>query len=162
MAKKSFLDRLRDKGWKESPDGWIPPIPGARKNLLPPARAKKRRHSGEGMNSLEARYAVEVLDPAKDSGEVEAWFFESFRLKLAPKTFYTPDFMVIKKDGSIVFAEVKGFLREDAAVKFKWARETYPFFGFEMWGRRSGAWYELLPPQKTTAPRKSARKPKNP
>jgi hypothetical protein len=145
MAKKSFLDRLRERGWKESPDGWIPPAPGMQRKPQIPVRVKKTRATGEGMNSLEARYVVEILDPGVAGGNVAGWFFESFRLKLAPKTFYTPDFMVIKSDGQIVFREVKGFLREDASVKFKWAREVYPFFEFEMWGRRAGQWYEILP-----------------
>lgn len=157
MAKKSFLARLRERGWKESPDGWIPPAPGAAQKPNLVARAKKTRHAGEGMNSLEARYAFEILEKELSEGVASAWFFESFRLKLAPKTFYTPDFMVIKKDGQIVFREVKGFLREDASVKFKWAREAYPFFGFEMWGRRAGEWYEVLPSPKSR--KKAARSP---
>lgn len=100
------------------------------------------------MNSLEARYAFEILEEGIKTGEIQAWFFESFRLKLAPKTFYTPDFMVIKKSGEISFREVKGFLREDASVKFKWAREAYPFFEFEMWSRLGGQWKETLPASK--------------
>jgi hypothetical protein len=97
------------------------------------------------MNSLEARYADEVLEKAVEDGTANSWFFESVRLKLSQKTFYTPDFMVLMADGTVSFREVKGFLREDAAVKFKWAREAYPFFEFRMLGRKSGQWRELLP-----------------
>jgi hypothetical protein len=145
MAKKSFLARLKERGWKESPSGWVPPPPSLSKKPVTPARAKKTKHGGEGMNSLEARYAFEILDQEIALGSSQRWFFESFRLRLAPKTFYTPDFMVIKSDGSISFREVKGFLREDASVKFKWAREIYPFFEFEMWSRQRGEWCEILP-----------------
>jgi len=164
MAKKSFLTRLRERGWKESPDGWVPPPPGTASKQITPVRVKKVKHSGEGMNSLEARYAFEILEEAVKAEEVQCWFFESFRLRLAPKTFYTPDFMVIKKDGSIAFREVKGFLREDASVKFKWAREIYPFFEFEMWSRAAGEWKEILPASKhskTPPVKKSPKKTKS-
>lgn len=97
---------------------------------------------------MEARYALEILEAQVAQGKIEKWFFESVRLRLAPKTFYTPDFMVIDRDGTVTFKEVKGFLREDAAVKFKWARESFPYFKFEMWGRKAGVWKEVLPPSK--------------
>lgn len=153
--KKSFLARLRDKGWKEGPEGWIPPPPRAATALAVPPAAKARRRGtkGEGMNSLEARYADEVLEAETASGTAFRWFYESFRLRLAPKTFYTPDFMVLMSDGTISFREVKGFLREDAAVKFKWARELYPFFEFRMVARHAGSWKELLPPPRIPKPR---------
>lgn len=101
------------------------------------------------MNSLEARYAVEVLDRGLEDGTVSRWLFEPFRLKLSSKTFYTPDFMALMADGTLSFREVKGFLREDAAVKFKWAREAYPFFEFKMIGRKAGQWKEILPAPRT-------------
>lgn len=145
MAKKSFLERLRERGWKESPSGWVPPLPGTSLKEVTSVRVKKVRHTGEGMNSLEARYVYEILEEEMRSGDIQCWFFESFRLRLAPKTFYTPDFMVIKKGGAVAFKEVKGFLREDASIKFKLAREIYPFFEFEMWSRNGGVWKERLP-----------------
>jgi hypothetical protein len=147
-AKKNFLARLRDRGWKESPAGWLPPPPGKSTQSLPRVVAKPPRPKREGMNALEARYAVEVVEQEIESGQASSWFFESFRLKLGPKTFYTPDFMVIMADGTVSFREVKGFLREDASVKFKWAREQYPIFDFKMVTRRSGQWKEQLPPLK--------------
>lgn len=104
------------------------------------------------MNSLEARYADEILEKGIADGTISGWFFESIRLRLSPKTFYTPDFMVLMPDGAVSFREVKGFLREDAAVKFKWAREAYPFFEFRMLARKGGKWKELLP----ESPRKRA------
>lgn len=97
------------------------------------------------MNSLEARYADEILEKGVADGTVSGWLFESIRLRLSQKTFYTPDFMVLMSDGTVSFREVKGFLREDASVKFKWAREAYPFFDFQMLGRKGGKWKELLP-----------------
>jgi len=149
-AKKSFLSRLRDRGWKESPEGWLPPPPGQMPPNTPKVAVKSPRPKREGMNALEARYVVEVVEEEVSQGRAFAWFFESFRLKLGPKTFYTPDFMVIMSDGSISFREVKGFLREDASVKFKWARELYPFFEFRMVTRRGSQWREQLPPLKTS------------
>ncbi len=144
--RKGFLARLRAKGWKEGPEGWLPPPPGTPPSPLPRAHSRPLGRRREGMNSLEARYADEVLSAEIASGEICVWSFESVRLKLAPKTFYTPDFMVICSDGTVSFREVKGFLREDAAVKFKWARELYPSFEFKMLERKRGIWRELLPP----------------
>lgn len=142
--KKGFLARLKDKGWKEGPEGWLPPPPGV-KPPPPQAQARKGGRKKSGMNSLEARYAEEVLERGVEDGVISSWSFESVRLRLSAKTFYTPDFMVLMADGVISFSEVKGFLREDAAVKFKWAREAYPFFEFRMMGRKSGEWREMLP-----------------
>lgn len=146
MKKISFLESLRQKGWKEGAEGWIPPAPGSvEKARAKKAKARVCKPTGEGMNSLEARYVVEVLEKEIERGEVIRWHYEPVKLRLAPKTTYTPDFMVIKEDGEIGFREVKGFMREDAAVKFKWARELYPYFSFQMITRKGGKWKEALP-----------------
>jgi len=61
------------------------------------------------------------------AGEV-AWFgFEPIKFRLAGKTFYTPDFMVVLTDMTVEFHEVKGFMRDDAAVKLKVVAEHFPF-----------------------------------
>ena len=78
------------------------------------------------MNKTEAAYAYE-LEMRRLAGEV-AWFaFEAIKLRLADKTFYTPDFLVVLADGEVQFHEVKGFWRDDARVKIKVAAEQYPF-----------------------------------
>ena len=51
------------------------------------------------MNKTESRYA-EHLQIKLLAGEILEWRFEPIRLKLAPKTFYTPDFAVVMPGGN--------------------------------------------------------------
>lgn len=90
-----------------------------------PRATGKRKQPGT-MNKLEAAYAAE-LDRRVKSGEVVKWWYESFRVRLADKTWYTPDFAVILADGAVEYHEVKGFWEEDARVKIKVFAEQYPF-----------------------------------
>ena len=80
------------------------------------------------MNRTEARYA-QLLDLRKMAGEIIGYVYEPMGLKLADKTYYHPDFMVIFRD-RFEFHEVKGFWRDDARVKIKIAAERFPWFGF--------------------------------
>ncbi len=91
----------------------------------PKTRGRGRRTPGE-MNKLEARYAAH-LEEMKQLGGVLMWTYEGVKLKLAAKTFYTPDFMVMTQDLSIEFHETKGFARDDAMVKIKVAARLFPF-----------------------------------
>ena len=65
--------------------------------------------------------------------------FERVKLKLADNTFYTPDYMVLHP-GHIAFHEVKGFMRDDAAVKLKVAAEMFPEFCFVLVQRAGKEW----------------------
>ena len=78
------------------------------------------------MNSLERDYAHQ-LEMLMLSGQILRWKFEALNFRLAHKTFFMPDFMVVKKE-LIEFHEVKGFWREDARVKIKVAAQMYPWF----------------------------------
>lgn len=95
------------------------------------------------MNKLEAAYAA-YLDSRED---VLKWQFESHKLRLADRTFYTPDFGVLIRDGESAvfeFHEVKGFWEDDARVKIKVAAETYWWFRFvavrAVAKKRGGGW----------------------
>ena len=94
------------------------------------------------MNKTEAAYAAH-LDLLHKAGEV-LWFrFEGVKLRLADNTFYTPDFVVMAKDGVIELHEVKGFWADDARVKIKVAADQYPFrfFAFKAEAKkRGGGW----------------------
>ncbi len=107
------------------PDGT--PIPGK-------PEAKRER-----MNKTETLYSLELADALLD-GRILAWWFESIKLRLADRTWYTPDFCLLMPDGKLRFVEIKGFLREDAAVKWKVARELYPFFDWLMLRRSKSGW----------------------
>lgn len=97
------------------------------------------------MNRLEAAYASH-LDSRED---VLKWQFESHKLRLADRTFYTPDFGVLVQlpDGSAAFEfhEVKGFWEDDARVKIKVAAELFwmfPFVGITRRLKRDGGGWE--------------------
>ena len=87
-------------------------------------------------NMLELKYrACEIL----------AYEYESITFRLAPKTTYTPDFMVVLPDGKVQIHEVKGFAREDAIIKFKVAAQQNPWFEFIMVKKsKNEGWVEML------------------
>lgn len=90
-------------------------------------RATGQRKQPGTMNKLERAYA-EHLNLRIAAGEVSKWWYESFRARLADKTWYTPDFTVILADGAVEYHECKGgFCRDDARVKIKVFAEQYPF-----------------------------------
>ena len=81
-------------------------------------------------NKTEQRYA-QYLEVLKRAGEILDYRFEPIKFKLADKTFYSPDFLVIYPD-HVLLVEIKGFLRDDANVKFKVAAKLFPWFRFCM------------------------------
>lgn len=80
------------------------------------------------MNNLEKDYS-EFLLLRQRAGEITEFKFEGIKLRLAPKTFYTPDFVVVTEE-SIELHEVKGFWEDDARVKIKVAAEMFWWFRF--------------------------------
>lgn len=88
-------------------------------------QALGRMKSGQ-MNKTEAAYA-QHLDLLKRAGEIAYYSFDSINLRLADKTFYKPDFLVMKSDGQLEIHEVKGFWTDDAKVKIKVAADKFPF-----------------------------------
>ena len=102
--------------------------------LPKPSTGRVQQHKPGEMNKTEARFA-ELLELRKRAGEIEAWYFEPLKLRLAKGCFYTPDFLVIEATGRITFYEVKGYWRDDAKVKYKTAAEKFKCFTFHsaMW-----------------------------
>ena len=99
-----------------------------------------KKHVKAEMNRWEAQYAS-VLETSKTFGDIKAWRFEKVNLKLADKTYFKPDFLVIHNAHSGEFVEIKGQWREDARVKVKVAAEQFPFFKFTVaFGLKQGAW----------------------
>lgn len=95
---------------------------------LPYARGRKPRIPGQ-MNKTEQAYNDHLLLLYK-AGEILCFSFEAIKLRLAPNTFYTPDFLVMQNDCSLEFHEVKGHWEDDARVKVKVAADKYPMFRF--------------------------------
>lgn len=78
------------------------------------------------MNKTEQSYANH-LELRKRDGDILWYRFEGVKLRLADKTFLTPDFALMLKSGLIQLHDVKGFMMEDANVKLKVAADQYPF-----------------------------------
>lgn len=75
------------------------------------------------MNKLEQSYS-DYLQSELMAGRITQFDFEPIKLKLATRTYYTPDFLVITPT-SIEFHEVKGFWEDDARVKIKVAAKEF-------------------------------------
>jgi hypothetical protein len=90
------------------------------------------------MNKLELSYAHE-LENKKRSGLIEWYSFDAIKLRLAEKTFYTPDFLVMMRDGIMEVHEVKGHWEDDARVKIKVAADKFPFI-FKAIKKVRGQW----------------------
>lgn len=91
----------------------------------PTGRGRPPQPASGRMNRTEARYA-EHLEARRLAGEIAWYGFEAWRFRLAGRTFYTPDFLVMLADGEIEAHEVKGFWEDDARVKIKVAAELHP------------------------------------
>ncbi len=111
------------------------------------------------MNKTEQAYA-EVLKAKRNAGEILWCEFEGVKLKLAPSTFWTPDFVIMLADGTIEFREVKAKRKAKEAVdgkaavtegarieihsniKIKVAASMFPFRFVVVYPDGSGQWIE--------------------
>lgn len=96
----------------------------------------RKRMSQDDMNGLERDYAARLeSDPTVD------WYkFHPLKLRLAKRTFYEIDFLVLRTSGALEVHEVKGgHWEDDARVKIKVAAEAFPF-PFFVATRHDGAW----------------------
>ena len=100
------------------------------------AIARRTGNTPGRMNKTEERYSWQ-LEAKKQAGEVLWWAFEPVKLRLADKTFYSPDFLVVMADSTIEMHEVKQaragqrtYYTDDSRVKIKVAAAAYPMFGF--------------------------------
>ena len=96
------------------------------------------------MNKTETKFSI-YLDQLKAMGEIREWRFEPFKFILSHSvkgkrraTTYTPDFLTVGKEFTLY--EVKGFMRDDAAVKIKVAAEMFPWFDWVLVYLQQGEW----------------------
>ncbi|MGD9636845.1 MAG: hypothetical protein AB7U97_26415 [Pirellulales bacterium] len=91
-------------------------------------RYGKRHRAGE-MNGTEAKYA-ELLSGRKLAGEIVDWMFEPMTFRLADRSRYTPDFMILHNDTSIELVNVKGGgpIDPNSLTKHKVAAEKFSMF----------------------------------
>jgi hypothetical protein len=90
------------------------------------------------MNKLESAYA-DHLATRRAVGVVVSFEFEAIKLRLADRTWYTPDFCVVTPD-HVEFHEVKGFWEDDARVKWKVAAERNPWARWMAFTLVNGTW----------------------
>lgn len=83
--------------------------------------ARSRRLPGE-MTKAEIAY-IDHLDARLRDGSIIAWRYESLKLRLADKTFFTPDFLVQLPSGELELHEVKGAKRKPDGTYKPWAEE---------------------------------------
>lgn len=97
------------------------------------------------MNKTEAAYS-RFLEQALAAGDILWWQFEPIGLRLADRTFYHPDFMVMNADGFLEIHEVKGrkgdsyLCLDDAKVKIKVAAALFPMSFSIVWPQKTGGW----------------------
>lgn len=112
----------------------------ASKVALPAAAPPPSQYVSDGMNKLERGFWGRLQDAQRQGIFLEVRR-EPIKLRLAGKTFYTPDFMSIGFSITRVrLWEVKGFMRDDAAVKLKVAAAQYPFFAWTLVQKDRGRW----------------------
>lgn len=101
-------------------------------------KAKAVPHDSR-MNKTERNYS-EHLQKLKTAGDIIDWAHEPFNLRLADRTFYKPDFIVVSPKRFIEIHEVKGRWMDDALVKIKVAAENHPWFTFKAVFNENGHW----------------------
>lgn len=113
----------------------------------PEAKAKplkRLRQSGKPlMNKLEKSFHISLICYYPPN----AILAQSVTFRLGNGIRYTPDFFVFY-EGRIFCYEVKGFFRDDAAVKLKVAAEKYPFICWTLvWKDEHKQWHQqtILP-----------------
>jgi hypothetical protein len=128
------------------------------------AKAKLPRRVAGVMNKTEAAFARH-LEYLRNVGEVLWFAYEPFSLRLARRTRYTPDFVVVLADGTTVLREVKGrkgetyYCRETSKVKVKLAGELFGWPIAIVWPLKGGGWgsEDFGRPRNPALPRPRAR-----
>ncbi len=156
-------DELRQRLPQASEDfirrNTTPPPPPPNLNRVVAAGAPKKRlrqQQGDGLNATERAFGLHVHSQHHGSAILP----QSITLKLANGVRYTPDYFAVEvvadhtcdRDCHIIHAyEVKGFMRDDAAVKLKIAARVYPWIKFHLVTKKKkkdgGGWniQEILP-----------------
>lgn len=99
-------------------------------------------------SKTEARFAQEVLAPQQHAGVITQWLYEPWRLHLAPRTTYTPDFLALVPTGDyVVCYEVKGgWIRDRSTDKLKMAAVKFPWMRFVLAQWKDHEWtYRVIP-----------------
>ncbi len=106
---------------------------------IPAAKARPVTTNDLGMNKTEALYASH-LDIQRRDGVILNWWWDAITLKLGHDCRYRTDFLVQLPDGEMQLHETKGHMEDDALVKLKTCRASFPFRLFLVRKAKQGAW----------------------
>jgi hypothetical protein len=82
------------------------------------------------MNKTEAAYAA-LLEQQKREGRIIDYKFHPMNIRLADRTFYEVDFLVLHADMTLAIHETKGgFTTDKGQMKIKVCAEAMPWFRF--------------------------------
>lgn len=82
-----------------------------------------------GQNKLEAAFHAEAKSFVPSPFAAVAW--EPLKLRIAGNTSFRPDFLIVDAAShAYILIDVKGFMRDDAAVKVKTSASIHPYFRF--------------------------------
>jgi hypothetical protein len=105
---------------------------------------RSRRKPGE-RTKVEQKYELH-LEARKQAGEVQWYWYELCKFRLADRSYWTPDYMVLLADGTLEAHECKGrsgdgpWMEEDARLKARFAGETLPVPVVVVWPLKGGGW----------------------
>lgn len=132
------VDRIEAEGFRDEDVGQSIMLasPGSRRAWSQAmAAARQPGTKGDGMNKTERAFAA-MLGASQADRLIRRWWREPTKFWLAGNTTYRPDFLVVPVEvdmldvagNRLAFCELKGFMRDDAAVKLKVAAAMYPCF----------------------------------
>lgn len=120
-----------------------PHIMGDMGNDLALGRGPTEKQKRGKMNKTEAEFALR-LEAMKRNGEIVSFAYEAVKIKIGDGCWYVPDFFVVRKDKKPLFIEIKGFMRDDARVKFIAAGTIHKWADFEMYRKAKKEWTRVL------------------
>ena len=146
LLPKRYQDQIAGQLYPASQKGVDPAAQGHTK-------ARIRQQAGDGLNKTERAFLtyLQALEPMR---RVHA---QDITLRIGNGCRYTPDFVVDggalnRPDTDAAFwatlvraYEVKGFMRDDAAVKLKVAARAYPWICFHLVTKRKGGGWDIQP-----------------
>ncbi len=159
-ASTSFL-RLHglSPGKAKEPVSPPTPMPDTPQPLKSPPSAPvspkkgRLRQKGTLLNKTETAFLAWITDQGGEN--YGPTLSQAITLRIANGCRYTPDFIRVWRyevkheitAHSILAYEVKGFMRDDAAVKLKVAASLYPWIKFHLVTKKKGSWLiqEILP-----------------
>jgi hypothetical protein len=106
-----------------------------------PAKKRLRQNSEPKLNATEKEFERVLADRFSDCFRTT----QAVTFRLGNGVRYTPDFVLFSPIGGTVDAyEVKGYMRDDAAVKLKVAAALYPFIVWRLVWKEDGRWQEQV------------------